>query len=404
MASILTADDTISSTDLIRQKWLDNNFYGGNFSFNFQKEKSDFTLGAGWSKYDGQHFGKIIWAQFMGDTPKDFEWYRGTGIKTDFNVYIKYNYSISEKLSLYADLQYRNILHAIDGIDDDLRDLTQDHNYDFFNPKMGIFYQPTSHSKAYLSWAVGHREPNRSNFTDADPNGKQPTFETMNDFEAGYNVATNRLSVSTNLYFMLYDDQLILTGEINDVGSAIMTNTDKSYRTGIEVMAGAKVLSNLVWDINATLSQNKILNFIEYVDTYDTDWNPIQQTVNKLGSTDIAFSPSIIANSTIMYEPFSGLKFALISQYVGKQFIDNSSSNDRKLDAYFVNNLRVSYSIKPEFISEVEFHLLFSNLFDEKYETNAWVWSYIIDGTRYKMDGYFPQAGTNFMVGVDMKF
>jgi iron complex outermembrane receptor protein len=400
MDAIITGKDTITSTDLIRQKWLDNNFYGGNFSFNYRKEKSDFTLGAGWSNYDGQHFGKVIWAQFMGNTPKDFEWYRGTGIKTDFNVYAKYNYSLSEKLNLYADMQYRNILHSIDGIDDDLRDLTQDHNYDFFNPKLGVFYQPTSKSKAYLSWAVGHREPNRSNFTDADPNGKQPTFETMNDVEAGYNVATNRLSAGANLYFMLYDDQLILTGEINDVGSAIMTNVDKSYRAGIELMAGAKILSNLTWDVNVTISQNKILNFTEYVDNWDT-WG---QEAYVHATTDIAFSPSLIANSTIGYEPLQGLKIAFLSQYVGKQYIDNSSNDERSLDAYFVNNLKISYSFTPGVAEEVRLHLMVANLFNEVYETNAWVYSYIYEGTRYKMDGYFPQAGTNVMIGLDVRF
>jgi len=400
MNNVVTGKDTITSTDLIRQKWLDNNFYGGTFSFNYQKESSDFTLGAGWNQYDGQHYGKIIWAQFMGDYAKDYEWYRGAGLKSDFNIYAKYNYSLSEEMNLYIDLQYRNILHSIDGIDDDLRDLTQDHNYDFFNPKLGIFYQPTEKSKAYLSWAVGHREPNRSNFTDADPNGKQPTFETLNDFEAGYGVTTDILTAGANLYFMLYDDQLILTGEINDVGSVIMANVDKSYRAGIELTAGAKILSNLTWEVNATFSQNKILNFTEFVDNWDS-WG---QEAYELGTTDIAFSPSVIANSIISYEPIRGLDVALISQYVGKQYIDNSSINDRSLDAYFVNNLKISYTVNPTLVKEVRFHLLISNLLNEAYETNAWVYSYIYDGTRYKMDGYFPQAGTNFMIGVDVRF
>jgi iron complex outermembrane receptor protein len=398
--NVITGNDTITSTDLIRQKWLDNNFYGGTFSFNYLKNKSDFILGAGWSEYDGQHFGKVIWAQFMGDTPKDYEWYRGTGLKTDFNVYTKYNYSLNEKLNLYADLQYRNINHSIDGIDDDLRDLTQDHNYDFFNPKLGVFYQPTSQSRAYLSWAVGHREPNRSNFTDADPYGKQPTPETLNDFEGGYNFQSTNLSFGANIYYMVYKNQLILTGEINDVGSAIMVNVDDSYRAGIEIVAGMKILPNLTWDVNSTISQNKILNFTEYVDNWDT-WG---QEAFELGTTDIAFSPKVIANSNIIYKPVTNLEINLISQYVGKQYIDNSSNEDKKLDAYFVSCLKVSYSIHPVLFREICFNLLVSNLFNEEYESNAWIYSYIYEGTRYKMDGYFPQAGTNFMVGIDVKF
>jgi iron complex outermembrane receptor protein len=400
LSNIISGNDTITSTNLVRQKWLDNNFYGGNFSLNILNDNSDFTMGAGWNEYDGQHFGKVIWAQFMGENPKDFEWYRGSGIKVDFNVFAKYNYSLSDKLNLYADLQYRNINHSIDGIDDDLRDLTQDHNYDFFNPKFGIYFQPTAQSKAYLSWSVGHREPNRSNFTDADPNGKQPTFETLNDFEGGYNFQLSRFSAGANVYYMVYNDQLILTGEINDVGSAIMANVDQSYRAGVEIVAGVKILPSLTWDVNATFSQNKILNYTEFVDNWDT-WS---QDSFQIGSTDIAFSPKVIANSIIRYEPLKNLEINLISQYVGKQFIDNSSSNERKLDAYFVNNLRVSYSIHPAVIKEICFNILVSNFFNEVYESNAWVYSYIYESTRYKMDGYFPQTGTNFMVGVDIKF
>jgi len=265
---------------------------------------------------------------------------------------------------------------------------------------LGIFLQPTSQSKAYLSWSVGNREPNRSNFTDADPNGKQPTYETLNDFEGGYNYQSSAFSAGANIYFMSYNNQLILTGEINDVGSAIMANVEDSYRAGVEVTAGVKILPTLTWDINATFSQNKILNFTEYVDNWDT-WG---QEAIVLGSTDIAFSPNVIANSIIRYEPVTNLEINLISQYVGKQFIDNSSSNERKLDAYFVSNLKVCYSIQPALLKEIRFHLLVSNLFNEEYESNAWVYSYIYEGTRYKMDGYFPQAGTNFMVGVDIKF
>ncbi len=400
MKNFITDRDTITSTDLIRQKWLYNHFYGGTYSLNYKHLKSDITLGAGWNRYDGLHYGKVIWAEFMGENPKDFEWYRGSGLKTDFNIYLKYNVAISTQLSLYADLQYRNILHSIDGIDDDLRDLTQDHNYDFLNPKLGITFLPTSNSKAYLSWAVGNREPNRSNFTDADPNGKQPTFETLNDFEMGYQLSCNNFSAGANLYLMLYKNQLILTGEINDVGSAIMVNVDKSYRTGIELAAGVKILPTLSWNLNTTLSSNKIVDFTEYVDNWDTGG---QDSIS-IGTTNIAFSPSVVANSVIDYEPIPRLKLSFISQYVGKQYIDNSSDNSRSLNAYLVNNLKLSYTIQPGFVKDIQIHLQVMNLFNEEYETNAWVYSYIYDGSRHKMDGYFPQAGIHFMIGANIKF
>lgn len=393
-------EELIESTDLIRRKWLDNDFYGGTFSLNYLKNKSDFTLGAGWNKYDGRHFGNIIWAQYASNGEKDYEWYRSLGVKSDFNVYARYNYNLTDALNLYADIQYRNILYDIDGIDDDFRDLTQSHFFNFINPKLGVYYQLNKQSKAYASWSRGNREPNRSNFVDADPNGKQPTFETMDDFEAGYTFNSSAFSIGANAYFMLYKDQLIMTGEINDVGSAIMVNVDDSYRAGVELMAGAQLLSNLKWDINATFSQNKIKNFTEYVDNWDT-WG---QEAYELGTTDIAFSPNLIANSIVTYEPLNHLNFSLISQYVGKQFIDNTSSAERLIDAYFINNLRASYTLYPTFAKSVEFTLLVNNLLNEEYETNAWVYSYILGDQRYKMDGYYPQAGINFLFGINIKF
>lgn len=400
LENITIGGETIESTDLIRQKWLDNDFYGGTFSLNYNKEKSDFTLGAGWNKYLGDHFGNIIWAQYMSNGAKDHEWYSNLGSKSDFNVYSKYNYALTEALNLYGDVQYRNIIYDIEGIDDDLRDLTQGHTFNFINPKVGVYYQPSASSKAYISYAIANREPSRSNFTDADPNGEQPTPETLYDVEMGYTYSTSTFSIGANAYYMTYKDQLILTGEINDVGSAIMTNVDDSYRAGIELIAGIQILANLNWEANATFSQNKITNFTEHVDNWDT-WG---QEAYELGTTDIAFSPNVVANSTFNYEPVDNLKLSLISQYVGKQFIDNSSNDDRSLDAYFVNNLRASYAIYPKFAKEIEFSLLVNNLLNEEYETNAWVYSYIYGGERYKMDGYYPQAGTNFLFGMNIKF
>jgi iron complex outermembrane receptor protein len=398
--NVIVGTDTITSTDLIRQKWLDNDFFGGTFSVNRVTQKAEFSLGAGWNKYIGGHFGNIIWAQFAGNAEKDYEWYNNKGIKTDFNVYAKMNYALTGNLNVYADVQYRNILYSIDGIDDDLRDITQSHTYNFVNPKLGLLYKPTEQSKAYVSWAIGHREPNRSNFIDAVAYGDEPTFETLNDFEAGYSFQTTNFSAGANLYFMLYKDQLVLTGEINDVGSSIMANVDDSYRAGIEVVAGLKILSNLTWDVNATFSQNKILNFTEYVENWDTGENdPFE-----LGTTDIAFSPNIVGNSIIKYEPLKNLKLGLVSQYVGQQYIDNSSNPDRVLDAYFVNNLNISYTVFTKAVKEIEFRLMVNNLFNEEYETNAWVYSYIFGGERYKMDGYFPQAGINFLAGMSLRF
>jgi len=385
---------------LVNRKWLDNDFYGFTFSSNYNNNKSDFTFGGGYNIYDGDHFGNVIWAQYYGTANPNHEWYRSNGLKKDFNVFAKYNYQVTENLNLFADLQYRNVNYKIDGIDDDLRDLTQEHKFNFFNPKLGVFYQVADNQDLYLSFAIANREPTRSDYTDADPNGKQPVYETLRDWELGYNYKSSNFSFSANYYYMCYKNQLVLTGEINDVGAPIMVNVDKSFRTGIELQAGVKIVKDLQWNGNATFSFNKINDFIEYVDNWDT-WG--QEEYN-LGTTDLAFSPNVIFNSEFVYSPAERLSLSFISTYVGQQYIDNTSNDDRTLDAYFVNNLKVDYAFTTTLFEEIKLHFMVYNLFNHTYESNAWVYSYITEGERNKMDGYFPQAGTHFMFGIDFKF
>ncbi len=392
--------ETIETSDLVRRKWLDNDFYGITFSTTHKEEYGEITLGGGYNVYDGNHFGRVIWMRYAADSETDHEWYRGTGLKKDLNLFAKYNYVLTENLNLFADLQYRNIDYSIDGVDDDLRNLTQTHNFEFFNPKVGIYFQMDEKNNFYANFARGNREPNRDNYVDADPNGKQPDYETLNDFELGYKYNSKRLAFSANAYGMFYQNQLILTGEINDVGAPIMTNVDDSYRAGLELIAGIKLTENLKWDINVTLSKNKIKDFTEYVD----DWDNGGQAETKLGTTDLAFSPEMIANSQISWMATKGLNVSLQTNSVSKQYIDNSSSNDRKLNGYILNNLKINYSVPQKFAKELNLHLMVNNLFDTKYENNAWVYSYIYGGQRYAMDGYFPQAGINFMAGLDISF
>ena len=392
--------ETIKKSDLIRRKWLDNDFYGMTFSVNRKQETSDFTFGGGYNVYDGNHFGNVIWARNAGDSEMNHEWYRGTGLKKDFNVFAKYNYELAENLNLFADFQYRKIDYSITGLDDDLRDLTQKHHFEFFNPKVGLYYQLSEKQNLYINFARANREPNRANYVDADPKGKQPTFETLNDFELGYKYNTSGFAFGANAYFMSYQNQLILTGEINDVGAPIMTNVDNSYRAGLELMAGMKLTAKLKWDVNLTLSKNKVKDFTDYVD----DWDNGGQIATKLGTTDLAFSPDVIANSQLSWMAARGLNVSLQSYSVSKQYIDNTSSNDRKLNGYFLNNLKFTYRVPQKFAKEFNLHLMVNNLFDTQYENNAWVYSYVYEGQRWAMDGYFPQAGINFMAGLDIKF
>ncbi len=400
LENIIVGADTIKTTNLVNRKWLDNDFYGFVFALNYKKGISDFSFGGGWNTYDGDHFGNVIWAQHLGNVDPNYEWYRSNGLKKDFNVYSKYNIQLNEQLNLFTDLQYRRIDYTIEGIDDDLRNISQKHDFNFFNPKLGLFYQPRTNQKAYISFAVAHREPNRDNYVDADPQGKQPVHETLFDWEAGYSYQSSKFTASANLYYMNYKDQLVLTGEINDVGAGIMVNVDKSYRAGLELQAGWKINKKLQWNTNATFSQNKINDFTEYVD----DWDNGGQQSFELGTTDLAFSPNLTGNSQILFTPVKKLGVSLISSYVGKQYADNTSNSDRGIDAYFINNLKIDYSIKTNFFKEISLHLMVNNLLNEEYETKAWVYSYILGGGRYKQDGYFPQAGTNFMFGADLHF
>lgn len=394
-------NDTIEQTDLIQQKWLDNDFYGLTWSANYKPhDKLNIILGGAWNNYVGDHFGKVIWAEYASNMSHNYRWYTNTGDKKDFNVFGKANFNITGKLSAYADFQYRRIDYDIDGLHDDLRDLTQTHTYNFMNPKAGFYYDISENNSLYLSAGVAHREPNRTVFRDADPNDN-PREERLVDYELGYKMQSNALSGSINLYYMDYKDQLVLTGEINNVGNPIMTNIDDSYRTGIELVGSINPLDKLRWDANLTLSQNKIKEFSAYIDDYD-NWP--QQQKEEIGKTNISFSPEIIGGSRLKYEVLDKLNISLISKYVGKQYIDNTSSDKRAIDPYFVTDINVSYSIHTNLIPEISFSLLVNNVFDVNYETNAWVYRYMSGGKEYEMNGYFPQAGIHFLAGLKLKF
>ena len=398
--SLFISNDTITRTDLVQQKWLDNHFYGGVFSVDYQKDKLNLTIGGGWNQYQGDHFGEVIWAQYASNGNINHKWYESDGFKTDFNIYTKFNYNFLNKLNACIDLQYRNINYEIDGIDDDLRDITQEHKFNFFNPKLGLYYQINDIHTSYFTFGIANREPNRSNYTDADPGKPLPTYETLYNAELAYNINSTNGFISANAYYMYYKDQLVLTGDINDVGSAIMTNVDKSYRLGLEISAGFKLFKKLEISTNATISKNKINDFTEYVDNWDT-WG---QETKKLGETDLSFSPDIIVNNKISYILFKNLKAEFISKFVGKQYVDNTSNNDRVIDPYFVNDLKISYNFKTKVVKEIGFNLLINNIFNHEYESNAWVYRYTVGGQEYIMDGYFPQSGINILGGISLKF
>jgi iron complex outermembrane recepter protein len=407
LSDVVIGGDTLTSTNLIRRKWLDNAFYGFTWSLNYVTDRLHTTVGGGVNQYYGKHYGNVIWAQYMSDGELDHQYYYNTGTKNDYNIFAKSTYLITDAFSVFGDLQFRGISHSLVGEDDGhFRDITQKHHFFFVNPKLGATITITKSNSVYAYFGVANREPSRDNFVDADPSKPMPTSERLLDYEFGFNHKDPVVSFGANIYYMRYKNQLVLTGDINDVGSAVMTNVANSYRTGIELTAGIKPVEKLSWDVNATFSRNIIQKFTSYVDNWDYWSDPSQpaQYTQYLGDTKIAFSPEVIVGSQLSYQVVPNLYATLVSKYVGKQYIDNTQSEAYKLKPYFVNNLRFNYHIKAVHFGTIEAIFAVNNIFATKYESNAWVYQYVESGQYKAQDGYFPQAGINYMAGLVLKF
>jgi iron complex outermembrane receptor protein len=405
LPDIIMGNTTISKTDLIRRKWMSNNFYGLLYSLKYAKNKLEVTTGGGANYYSGDHFGRIIWMQYAGGIEKDHQWYFNNGTKSEINLFGKAGFLMSDKISFYGDLQYRYIHYRMSGNDDDLKDLRQSHAYNFFNPKGGIFYSVNPNQDAYLSFAIAHREPTRADFKEATGDAEAtPGPETLYDTEIGYKLRGKELSAGINLYGMFYKDQLVPTGELSNVGYPITTNVGKSHRLGIEINAGLKPLNFFRWDLNLTLSRNKIPDFIEYYTDYDTlTWTSSYKN-KKLGTVDIAYSPSTSGNSDMAFMIFKNTEVHFISKYVGNQYFDNTMNSGRMLDPYFVSNLRIDFNPVIPKIKNAEFQLLINNIFNSMYESNAYGGNWYEAGIEKSWSYFFPQAGINWMIKASFTF
>lgn len=401
----------LSRTDLIRQKWLDNHFGGITWALNYDREQLKVSLGGAVNRYDGDHIGKIIWVRNASNLDIGKDWYRNNGQKDDANVYLKAGYELLPDLFLNGDIQYRYINYSMQGTDDKydsdagaMRDITQNHVFHFLNPKAGATYSINNNNDVYASFSVANREPNRNNYTESGVN-ERPVSERLYNTELGYRYRSADFSAGINFFDMKYKNQLILTGKISEIGELLTSNIPDSYRRGVEVMAGAKLTNWLRWDANVALSQHKILNFTEQdVDVYDADWNWTSSVSNDLGTTNIAMSPNVVFNNMFTFS-FKGVECVLASSYVGKQYLDNTSNDDRSMPAYFFSNLTASYSLPLPKMKSVDFRFQLNNLFDSKYVTNGYVWySYYLDGKRENDLRYFPQAGTHYLASVSLKF
>ncbi|HEX7871126.1 MAG TPA: TonB-dependent receptor, partial [Chryseobacterium sp.] len=338
----------VNSTDLIRQKWLDNDFYGTTFSVNYKEDNWNILIGGGWNKYEGDHFGKIIWARYAPESELGDHYYDDFSTKTDGNIFAKANYQLTEKLSFYGDLQLRNVTYKANSPETGLVDDT----FNFFNPKAGLNFEINQKNTLYFSYARANREPNR---TDYEGGNVKP--EKLNDFELGWRFNSDNFQLNTNFYYMGYKDQLVLTGELNDVGSPMRANSGDSYRAGIEVDATLKFSEKWFLQPNITLSQNKNKDF-----HFTRDG-----VLQNLGETNIAFSPEIIAGNRLTFMPIKNVQLSLLSKFVGEQFMANIDSDVSKLDSYFVNDLNVSYEIKSEKIfKSIMISGLVNNIFDLK--------------------------------------
>ena len=388
---------TIEETDLVRQKWLDNYFYGQILSAQYKNDKHMLTVGGGWSIYDGQHYGDIIWAKYGFDN--GFRYYDVDARKSDINAYVKWQYQFSAHWNLFADMQYRHVQHKMNGFSNNPA-LFINRKFDFLNPKAGIMYAENGW-QSYFSYALANKEPNRDDFEAGLIN--QPKKETLHDFEAGIEKRTTRFHAGATVYYMQYKDQLVLTGMINDVGAYTRINVPNSYRTGIELQGGYVFTDWLNAVANLTLSKNKINAFTEYLDDYDANWEWIGQHSVTHQKTDIAFSPSVIGGATINILPVKNLELSFLSKYAGDQYLDNTQNKARKLNAFYTQDARAILTLKNKIFNEWNIIGQVNNVFNKKYEPNGYTYSYVLDGAITADNYYFPMAGTNFMIGVNIK-
>lgn len=396
LADVVVGAETITSSDIIRRRWLDNHFYGVTYALNYGSDALGLTFGGGWNKYDGDHFGEITWAQFAGNVGIRDHYYDGNGIKKDFNAFLKVNYQLNGQLNLFGDAQVRTINYETAGLDSDRSPYDVDTDFTFFNPKIGLTYALNNSTNVYASYAIGNREPVRSDFIDANP-GTEPKHETLRNFEAGIRSRSSKFSYEANYYYMDYKNQLVVTGAVNDVGAPIRTNVPKSFRMGVELSGNYKLTDKLVWSANLTLSKNKIDQFSEIV---SASFGEIQHS-----DADISFSPNVISGSDLSFSPTEGLTFQLLSKYVGKQFLDNTSNDDRAIDSYLTNDVRMSYDFEVKGIQNIGLSLLVNNVLDEEYSSNGYTWGYYYGADiLYQQNNYYPQAGRNFLLGLNLKF
>lgn len=393
---VVVNGDTVRTTDLVKRLWLDNYFYGSLFSFQYRRQKTWITFGGGYTLYDGGHYNIVTWAQ--QGFPADYKYYDAPSHKRDLNIYAKVMRSLGGYFTGFLDIQSRLVSYRIDGFEDH-PDMKVSKRYNFINPKAGISYHK-GQDEAYLSFSVGSKEPNRDDFEAGSAQIPRP--EILYDAELGWARREKKYYYAATLYYMYYHNQLVNTGKINNVGAYTRTNTPRSYRAGTELEGGATLCSWLSAEANMTLSRNKIKSFTEYIDDYDDASGAQKQ--NQYRNTDISFSPDITGAAGIHFTPLKNGSIGLLSKYVGRQFLDNTSHDSRSVKAYFLENIQLSYTLNRKTPRQVDLIFRINNVFNKKYESGGYTYNYIADGRLTVENYYFPMAGINFMAAVNIKF
>lgn len=414
-------DTTLSETDLVRRRWLNNHFYGSTFAFKWAPDGVGhpvFLLGGGLNHYKGQHYGEIIWANQATEIAKDFRYYNNNAQKTDGNLFLKGELNLGRGWSAFSDLQYRMVRYTFLGYNNRLENVSQTANFHFFNPKAGFNRVIRQGINWYAFAGTAAREPNRDDFTQSSPMSR-PKAEYLLDLETGIKVQRTRWNVALNAYRMQYRNQLVLDGRINDVGNYIRTNIPDSYRMGLEVEGAFQPAKRWTLAFNSAFSRNKIPVFDEFID----DWDTGEQKKVTHKNTDIAFSPNLIARGEVGFEVLKTtrqmLSVNLSGKYIGKQFLDNTSNDHTALEGFFYSNIRINYDLEKVIGERISFIFSINNILDARYVSNGWAYRYISEGydarpddpyTRlegngvYHQAGYFPQAGRQWMLTANVRF
>jgi len=397
--------DTLLNTNIIRRRWLDNHFYGGILHSEWKSGPWHIQSGGGWYAYRGAHFGEVVWAQISPNQALPDRYYENDGIKTEYHLYSRMEWEARPNWHLFGDLQYRSVDYRFEGLNNQNLAVNQTVPFRFFNPKAGVNWQPTPRLRCFASVAVGQREPVRDDLTASTPESR-PDAERLTDWETGISLKGRNIQWDIHSYYMVYRDQLVLNGQINDVGGYVRVNVPESYRLGVEMSWTTRLHPRLEWTANLCLSQNRVRNYTEYFDLYDANFNYLGNTVGQTQLTSpISFSPGITSGSNLSWSPVKDLKFNLLSRHIGRQFLDNSGDPDRALPSWTVHDLRIDYHLTGgKHHPELRLNLQIGNLFNTLYSANGYTYPYLLDGNLVRDNYYFPQATRNFLLGMQVNF